>query len=251
MENVKGGPFSDSEGLSTPRNSSKALPSHPARGLHSPVLLSVGGSYSRPAVEHGARNCQHGGRGSSGDSVIQRRRCFHSSARGRRKALLSRRGRSVGLSFLLLSFIFVLVRRVVSNCGYLFSKGLTRGNRTVVEGSSPRLLASGAQDENFQAGTTPQDASPLPLPLSLVTCIEGMGAGYQSLTLRQTLLRGAENGADQLPSGDDPLGRSRAPATSRATGLAGDGTAEPRKRTTRHLENWSDFSTEGAPPPRE
>lgn len=104
----------------------------------------------------------------------QRRTRVPHPVHGKKRELRSHRWRSLTLSLVLLSLVFLVLRRLVVRCGYLFSK--PRDSKHVeifTEGPVHRLLASGGAGDGEQDGretgsgrTTPPPTSPLPTPLA-------------------------------------------------------------------------------------
>ncbi|PHJ17060.1 hypothetical protein CSUI_009119 [Cystoisospora suis] len=207
MENDKDRAFPNSGEQSLTHTSSDSLLPRGQGQFFGRVLLSAGSSYARPAAEeehHPSGSADGGRRKNGGDTVT--RRASSSSIRGRGRGFFSGRGRPVGLSLLLLSFTFLLVRRVASNCAYLFSKGRSDDTEAVIEGRPARLLASGAEDKNSQLRASLQDSFPSDSlsAASVTQCVEAAGITDGSLARlsREAQGRWAGHGGEQASSGD-------------------------------------------------
>ncbi|PHJ26025.1 hypothetical protein CSUI_000120 [Cystoisospora suis] len=187
---------------------------------------------------------ESGGGGNSKNEVnssSQRRNRVVDSTPGKKRQTISRRGRSLQLSLLLVS-LFLLLRRVIVKCGYLFPKPRDRNHiETAIEGRVPRLLASGGSgdEEDNQQGRRGSEGTPPSLSASLATCI----AEDEQIFILNLYSVSPEGGA-QL--GQQATVPEESAASSTGKEEQGGGKS---KRRTRHLED-EDGQRGASSPPR-
>ncbi|PHJ21191.1 hypothetical protein CSUI_004968 [Cystoisospora suis] len=170
----------------------------------------------------------------------QRRNRVPYSVNGKRKEVRLHRARSLTLSLLFLSLVFLVLRRLVVKCGYLFSKPRDSKNVDIfTEGPVHRLLASGGagdgeQDEQETGSrrTTPPSTSPLSTPLAACAEEEGRALGISLVRPERT---------DEV---EEPLTGQETSPTTQGTG----GRKRDRKRKTPNVLRESDHTEDPSTP---
>ncbi|PHJ17640.1 hypothetical protein CSUI_008537 [Cystoisospora suis] len=130
--------------------------------------VSVAGRKGFPAVQANRDDVRvterDAGGGENESSGSRKRNRVPYPLRGKIGEYRTHRGRPLTLSLLVLSLLFLILRRLVVKCGYLFSKPHDPGNiETFTEGSVHRLLASvgvGNEEGGEQATSPPSSLTP-------------------------------------------------------------------------------------------